>query len=143
MLQYLATSFVQPCDLVHQRCYFCYPSRVPDEELEKRLEKLRVAKGATPYGQGTKALAKKAANTPAPTTDEAGKALGALMPMPAPLPKAGESDVKHLYLLCRSVLVGAAIHVIHVQIVVLYILKADPWPSQIMHFLVLSDQTWC
>ncbi|MEW5311654.1 MAG: hypothetical protein WDW38_003349 [Sanguina aurantia] len=59
------------------------------EELEKRLEKLRVAKGATPYGQGTKALAKKAANTPVPTTDEAGKALGALMPMPAPLPKAG------------------------------------------------------
>lgn len=62
-----------------------------DDELEKRLEKLRIAKGATPYGQGTKALAKKAANTPPPAEETGpGGQLGALMPMPAPLPKAGE-----------------------------------------------------
>ncbi|KXZ43400.1 hypothetical protein GPECTOR_91g554 [Gonium pectorale] len=37
-----------------------------DAELEKRLAKLRQAKGATPYGQGTKAAPAKAAEEPAP-----------------------------------------------------------------------------
>ncbi len=36
-----------------------------DEELEKRLAKLRQAKGATPYGQGAKAASTKAPEAPA------------------------------------------------------------------------------
>jgi len=37
----------------------------PDAELEKRLEKLRLAKGATPYGQGAKATEGKPPSKPA------------------------------------------------------------------------------
>lgn len=45
-----------------------------DAELEKRLEKLRLAKGATPYGQGTKAQAKQqAAGQPSTSSKPAGK----------------------------------------------------------------------
>lgn len=34
---------------------------IEDAELEKRLEKLRTVKGATPYGQGSKAGKKEVA----------------------------------------------------------------------------------
>lgn len=41
------------------------PAVDDDEELEKRLAKLRQAKGATPYGQGAKAASTKAPEAPA------------------------------------------------------------------------------
>ncbi len=41
------------------RCDHCLPDA--EAELEKRLEKLRTVKGATPYGQGSKADKKPAA----------------------------------------------------------------------------------